>query len=379
MTDTKEFRHVLKLAQVLILVLAAGAVQAQEGRSTPGPKRGFEQVQIELLGEGSAALLWARPVSGGHDLLLAVRDAHGALAEARRINRSAGDAHVLALDEARPALATDGERRIGVAWFDDDGRLWMTRSDDSGGHFEVPQRVDGGKGRPEHAFVHAAFAPDGALHVVWLDARGAPRGHEEPAHVYHRSWGPRGMSPETGLTIGHTESVCGCCRPFVRADRRGLTVVYRSVGDGNRDVHAIRRPVLDTWTQPERVGPPLWKIASCPMSGPITDGETTVWKDGSTQEDRIVEGFAPDRAIRRLAPAAGRRLSSPRWVGAEHVLVPGSPSGLLLEREGGAWTVVRDDLPAWCSDLARLGKQWLMVGDVEGRLEVQALVLASDD
>lgn len=376
MIDITKFRHGLILAQVLILGFVPGPGRAQESRNVPEPKRGFEQVQIEALGSERAALVWGRPVTEGYDLFLAVRDAEGAMQSARRINRSPGDARLLGLDEARPALATDGSEGIGVAWFDRNDALWATRSDDGGKSFADPIRLDGGDGRPENVFVHAAFGSDADLHVVWIDARAAEKGQEEPAHVYHVVWGTRGPQPEEDLTGEHFESVCGCCRPFVRADRFGVTVVFRGIDEGFRDVHRVRREARGAWSAPERIGPPLWEIDACPMAGPIVGERGVLWRDGSTGRDRILFGTTvtatPVEVVRGGSMAT--RWLSPRWVDADHVLVPGDPEGLLLERTGRVWEVVRSDLPSWCTDMARIGSQWLMVGDVEGRLELEALV-----
>lgn len=375
MIDRPKFRQSLILAQVLILGLVPTSVRAQEGRNVPEPKRGFEQVQIEALGGNRAVLIWGRPVEGGHDLLLAVRDAQGAMQTSRRMNRNSGDLRLLGLDEARPALATDGRDRIGVAWFDANGNLWATRSDDAGARFEDPVRMNDGEGRPENVFVHAGFGPEGELHVVWLDARDAEVGQEEPAHVHHVAWGARGPQPETNLTGEFTESVCGCCRPFVRVDRFGVTVAFRGIDDGYRDIQRMGFDASGTWTAPERIGPPLWAIDACPMSGPIVGSRGVLWRDASTGRDRILFGTTATATPVEVVRGASTSTSwlSPRWVDDDHVLVPGNPGGLLLERTGRVWEVVRDDLPSWCADMARIGDQWLMVGDVEGRLELEAL------
>ena len=381
MLDTRQFRRGLILAQVLILVCGLAApwrAGAQDERNVPAPRRGFEQVQIEALADGDAFLMWGRPVPGGHDLLGAVRGAEGTLFEARRLNREPGGARILARDEARPALATDGGDRIGVAWFDADGRLYATRSDDRGASFARPVRLDDGEGRPEHAFVNAGFDPDGGLHVVWLDAREADPGMEEPAQVFHVAWTSRGVREPTNVTLGHFESVCGCCRPFVVADRFGVEVTFRGIEDRHRDVYRVLRDRDGDWGTPERIGPPLWEIAACPMAGPISDGRSVLWRDGSGPRDRIVEGTSAIASVREIVEPdeRGVGMSSPRWIDPEFVLVPGRPSGWLLRHEGGTWEVARSDVPAWCSDMLRIRDQMLMVGDQEGNLEVQALDLA---
>ena len=316
------------------------------------------------MGDGAAVLLWARPAGRGHDLLLAVRDVAGALDASTRINRAPTDARFDDEDEARPALTTDGSGRIGVAWIDVEGRLWMTRSTDRGATFAAAVRADEGPGAIGP--VHAAFGPDGTLHVVWLQPNGAD--DDAPLHVHHRSWGPRGRQSTTDLTFGHFDGVCAS-RPFVRADRFGVEVVFRAVDDAGYHVHRMHRERGGTWAGLEAVGPPR-EGADCPTTAAITDGRTVLWRDA---DGDVVDAAAPDAPVRRLARGDGLR--APRWITSEIVLVPGDPAGLLLTSDGGHWSVVRDDLPSWCVDLAPLGDEWLMVGDDEGKLKFEALVL----
>lgn len=371
MIDRPKFRQSLILSQVLILALAAGSATAQDGRNVPGPKRGFEYVQIEELADGRAALAWVRPIAAGYDLLFAVRDAAGALETAQRVHATPGELGEIPGDEFRPALATDGGSRVGLAWFDRAGALWVTRSDDAGKRFAdpVPLAEDDASAQP--AVVTAAFGPEGALHVVWIGR------HEDALHAFHAAWDARGVSSTTNLTLGHFESVCATSRPGLDADRHGVTVVLRAVSESFRDVHRMERDLEGHWSAPTRVGVSRWETDTCPVSGPIVDGATVLWRDGSGEFDRVVMGTTEWAALREIGQTTARdhRLGSPRRVGADHILVPGEPTGWLLVRSARAWDVARDDLPSWCVDLVRLGDQWLMIGDTEGKLEREALKL----
>ena len=144
---------------------------AAQDRRVPVPRVGYEQVQVVPLQEDTAIFGWARPVAGGHDLLVARRGRDGAMGEARRLQGRPGSVRILDLDEARPALVSDGHSLVGAAWFDRQGRLWAARSSDGGRAFGAAMRIDDGPGHAAHAFVHAAFDDHGDLHVVWLDAR----------------------------------------------------------------------------------------------------------------------------------------------------------------------------------------------------------------
>jgi len=235
-----------------------------------------------------------------------------------------------------------------------------------------------GPGHAAHAFVHATFDDDGVLHVVWLDARDAPEDLEEPAHVFHAAVTSEGATTETDLTGNAFASVCGCCRPYVDADRFGLRVVFRAIdARGFRDVHRIERRSTGDWTPPVRIGPALWKIVGCPMSGPIADSGTVIWRDGSEPTDRVVEGWSASSPVRAILrpDGPGRTMGSPRWVGAsaqDLLLVPGAPTGWLLGRDGGRWAILTDEVPFWCTDALRFRDQILLVGDDRGRLQLEA-------
>ena len=351
---------------------------AAQDRRVPVPRVGYEQVQVVPLQEDTAIFGWARPVAGGHDLLVARRGRDGAMGEARRLQGRPGSVRILDLDEARPALVSDGHSLVGAAWFDRQGRLWAARSSDGGRAFGAAMRIDDGPGHAAHAFVHAAFDDHGDLHVVWLDAREAPDDLEEPAHLYHATLTSDGATAETDLSSAFFDSVCGCCRPFVHVDRFGLKIDFRAIDErGYRDVHRrVRRPNGD-WAPPVRIGPPLWKIAACPMSGPVGDTGAVIWRDGSQPVDRIVEGWPEGSTVRAILRPDDRTraMRSPRWVGGTDrgvLLVPGDPAGWLLQREGAGWTVLTDEAPSWCTDALRIRDQILLVGDEHGRLQLEA-------
>lgn len=370
------------LALLPLLLLCDATAFAQTGaRNKPDERRGYLGPQLARTGAGSVVMSWVRPVSGGHDLLLARRAADGALEDPRRLNVETGSVRYLPLDEARPLLVTGPGDEVAVVWFDTAGHLQAVVSEDGARDFGGPYRVDAGPGRPEHAFAGADFARDGSLHVAWLDARKAPAGLEEPALLLLNRVTKEGAGRERDLTSQHTASVCGCCRPFVHVDRSGIEVLFRNTDpEGWRDIHRIRGSFDGEFGTPERIGPATWRIEGCPMAGPISDGAQALWRDGSTGRVRIVAGTSPTAALSVVLAAddANWTAVSPRWVDSDDerapmLLVPGEPKGRLLAQRGGRWEVVVPDMPAWCHSALVLKDQLLMVGDEHGKLRLEAL------
>lgn len=372
-------------AVLLVLITTSGLALAQtEGRNKPDTRRGYLAAQLGRTTQGSVVLLWVHPVEQGYDLLLARRAEDGALEDPQRLNREAGSVRYLPIDEARPVLATGVRDEVGVVWFDVKGHVQATVSTDGGRSFGGPHRLNGGVGRPEHAFAGADFAPDASLHVVWLDVRDAPVDLEEPAVLFTNRVTRNGAGQELDLSSAHTASVCGCCRPSVHVDRAGIEILFRNVdAEGWRDIHRITGSFDGVFGTPERVGPATWKIDGCPMAGAISKGDVAVWRDGSTGVPRIVSGTTATAALGVVIDAgkSGWAPLSPRWVFGDDaseplLFVPGSPEGRLLASRGGTWEVVVPDMPAWCHTALVLEDQVLMVGDEFGRLRLEALDVA---
>lgn len=373
--------RVIVLGALVAMVSAVDVTAQAPERNKPDIRRGYLGPQIARTGTGSVVMLWVRPVAAGHDLLVARRAADGALEEPRQLDAGEAAIRYLPLDEARPALVTGPADEVGVVWFDGTGRPRASLSHDGGRTFTEAFVLGSGPGRPENAFAGAAIGRDGRMHVVWLDARHAPAGHEEPAQLLYDRVSLDGPSGERDLTSAHTQSVCGCCRPSIRADRSGIEVVFRNTdAEGWRDVHRIVGTFDGAFGAPERVGPATWKIAACPMSGPIAGAGLVVWGDGSAGRPRVVSGTTATASLGLVIDAerSGWLPASPRWIASAEgddalLLVPGEPDGRVLARRGGRWDVVVPDLPAWCRSAIVLEKQLLMVGDEHGRLRLEAL------
>ncbi len=378
----RRFVLTLLFAGLLPGLLPGPTLSQSEGRRRPPERRGFDGPVVDLDDQGQALFLWAHPVEGGHDLLLARRAPDGSLGDPVRVNPRSGSVRWWPLDEARPMLCTGEGGRVAVGWFDRSGRPWVARSTDGGRSFEAADSPSTAAGHEANAFVEGSFDPRGDLHVVWLDARLAPAGEEEPAHLFYRRWHDRRWGPEIDLSPDLERGVCGCCRPAVQARGEWVEVFFRARdAQGYRDIHRARRRGDVPFEAAERMGPPTWKIEACPMAGPVGLGERVVWLDGSTGETRLVENDSPTTRPREVLSVEGFRPLSPRRVpamGADDplLLLPGEPFGRILQLHDGRWRVLVEQTPPWCHSAVVLDGQFLLVGDQQSRLKVDAVDLS---
>lgn len=360
-----------------LLILVAGSARAQGG-GTPAYQRGYNMTQFVQDSDGNAGMLWVRPGGAGHDLFLARRAANGSFQGAVQVNSDQGDVRYLPMDEARPSIAAGRGGAVGVSWFDTQGRLRVGISRNHGDSFGESLIVDPGGARPEHAFSSVAFDANGTLFVAWIDARTAPANAEEPAHLYLARIDQDTRPVVRNMTADTARGICGCCRPNLSVDGRNLTVTFRMVTpDGYRDIHRIRTGAALDESEPERLGPPLWKISGCPMAGPAALGEFTWFLDGSTGKKRLMEATSTTATPVPVTAATVGKPQSPRLItGSDRnrpmLYLRGSGGGQVLVRDSGLWRVLVDDVPHFCTDVAWVEGQLLMVGDKEGVLWMEA-------
>lgn len=136
----------------------------------------------------------------------------------------------------------------------------------------------------EHGFV-SLYPADNGVGVVWLDGRYTAAAGSGHAHS--------GQSSDAGMTLRHavvaadgtlTEEfeldnlVCDCCQTSVAIASGGPVAVYRNRSEEEiRDIY-ITRYVDGKWLAGKPVSNDGWKIAGCPVNGPVVaaDGDTVV-------------------------------------------------------------------------------------------------------
>jgi hypothetical protein len=116
--------------------------------------------------------------------------------------------------------------------------------------------------------------PDGGLGVTWLDGRAMQAGGSHEAH----GAAPGAMSLRFG-TFGRDwkqtsemlvdRRVCECCPTTAAITSEGPIVAYRNRSEDElRDIF-ISRLENGKWNEPTAVHADGWKIAACPVDGPM--------------------------------------------------------------------------------------------------------------
>lgn len=152
---------------------------------------------------------------------------------------------------------------VRLSYSKDDGRTWSSSFTP---HHDGTQR--------EHGFASLFQMPGAGLGLVWLDGRamGAADGHD--AHgaaegamsvrygTFDRAWK---QTSEMPVDL----RVCECCPTTAAMTSDGPVVAYRNRSEEEiRDIYVAR---LDDgkWTEPTPVHDDNWKIAACPVNGPM--------------------------------------------------------------------------------------------------------------
>jgi hypothetical protein len=331
---------------------------------------GVHQSQLVLQPDGTLLLVWVQRQADGLDLLAARQQADGRFADPVQVNRHSMNGYTG--DEARPGVAVGPEGAVAIVWKSRNGDIMLAVSSNSGENFDPPRKLNRDEGGAMRNMPSVALAPNGSVYAVWLDARGAPEGSEEPADLYLANL-KDGVVEEANLTANQELTVCGCCRPFIAIDGSShFDIVFRNASEGGYRDMAHITGTSDSLGEPQPVSPPIWKMNACPMAGPLFSQGGTLWKDASTGEWRMLwSDDAEDEPIVLFADRDDLDLTfSPRIVSGreEWVLVGARPFSLIATRQNGSWEVVRDDLPHWVTSAAVMNDQLILIGNEKGQL-----------
>ncbi|MCB1629812.1 MAG: hypothetical protein KDI48_18935 [Xanthomonadales bacterium] len=339
--------------------------------------QGIHQSQLLVQADHSLLLVWVQKGSDGTGLYAAREQDDGSFSAPLQINRAPLNPYVG--DEARPSVAVAPDGSIAVAWTAATGDIMLAVGSDYGRRFEPPVKLNQDDKQAQRTMPSVAISPDGVAHAVWLDARTAPEGMEEPSNLYLASVSA-GVVEERNLTANQETTVCGCCRPFIAFDDGGhCDIAFRNVSEaGYRDISRISG-TIGALSEPQPTSPPIWKLGGCPSAGPIIAEGGTLWKDASTGDWRLL--WATDAERDPLALFSDRTnlafTTPPRSVSGkdEWVLVGANPNGLIATFDDGAWQIVRDDLPPWATSAAARDGQLILLGNRKGQLLTARLAL----
>ena len=188
---------------------------------------------------------------------------------------------------------------VRLAYSRDDGKTWS------------PSFLPHSDGtRTEHGFASLFQMPGGGLGLTWLDGRATKPGGSHDGHggggamtvhaaAFGRDWKQAFESPVD-------TRVCDCCPTTVAVTSEGPIVAYRNRSDDEvRDIF-ISRFEKGKWSEPAAVHNDGWKIAACPVNGPMLSASgrdvAIVWFTAKDDQPRAWVAFSSD---------AGRTFGTP--------------------------------------------------------------------
>ncbi len=313
MTPILKSRAVGCFGVVSSLMLCATMVLAE---STPtfvlGPKvtadrkvRSVVGPSVRIDDKGQISLAWVEEEKETRTVLYSRIDrAGGSLGEVVRVN---GPSEVPYSRQEAPALALSGDDLL-ITWavthpkvtpdkpFSNDLRL--SRSTDGGKTFQSSVLVNDDQQVIGHSFDSIHVAPDGAIHMAWIDGR---EGKKESGTFAARST-DHGRTVERNLKVD--ESTCVCCRTSMTSSPDGtLYVAWRKILPGDiRETVVARSPDGgQTFAAPVIVGHDNWIFPGCPHRpasvGTDRQGRLYVawYTEGSDETPSIYLAYSDDK------------------------------------------------------------------------------------
>ena len=131
----------------------------------------------------------------------------------------------------------------------------------------------------EHGFV--SFAPyQDKMMVAWLDGRKTKKADGKYGQMTLRS----ALLDDSGMKVWDTEiddKVCDCCQTDLVVNGNNAAVVYRDRSDEEIRDNFLAEYRNGNWSEPQPIHQDKWKIAGCPVNGPviesIEDGYVSAW------------------------------------------------------------------------------------------------------
>ena len=181
---------------------------------------------------------------------------------------------------------------VRLAYSKDDGKTWSQ---------SFTPHSDGTK--TEHGFASLFQMPGAGLGLAWLDGRAMKSGGSHDAHgadagamsvrfaIFGRDWK---QTSEMSVDL----RVCECCPTTAAVTSEGPIVAYRNrTEDEVRDIF-VSRLENGKWSEPKAVHADAWKIAACPVNGPMLSARgrdvALAWFTAQGDQPRALVAFSKD-------------------------------------------------------------------------------------
>ena len=154
--------------------------------------------------------------------------------------------------------------------------------------------------KTEHGFASLFPMAGQGLGAVWLDGRQMKGGEHEGMDAGSMTIRGAMFAPD-GNQASETlidDRVCECCPLAAAVTADGPIVAYRNrTTDEIRDIY-IARMVGGKWTEPRAVHNDNWRIAACPVNGPVLSANgrdvAIAWFTAVGNEGHVYAAFSSD-------------------------------------------------------------------------------------
>ena len=181
---------------------------------------------------------------------------------------------------------------VRLAYSKDDGKTWSA---------SFTPHSDGTK--TEHGFASLFQMPGAGLGLAWLDGRAMKSGGSHNAHgadagAMSVRFGTFGRDWKQTSEMPVDLRVCECCPTTAAVTSEGPIVAYRNrTEDEVREIF-ISRLENGKWTEPKAVHADAWKIAACPVNGPMLSARgrdvAIAWFTAQGDQPRALVAFSKD-------------------------------------------------------------------------------------
>ena len=243
------------------ITMGQRTITVHQVKSVVGPS-----VHIDERGFISAA--WVEEDKEARAILFARSDRPGgALGNPVKVNHPSEEVYYR---QESPALVVQGNQ-VFITWSNTHpkitpdkpfaGELRLSRSMDGGRTFEPSILVNDDGLVAQHTFDSIQRAPNGTLHMAWIDAR---EGRKEPGTFAARSTDHGGTISKN---VKIDDDTCVCCRTAIATSVDGIVyVAWRKIFDGSIRETVVARSADDgaSFSPSVIVGNDRWVYPACP-------------------------------------------------------------------------------------------------------------------